>query len=350
MDPHLRITPAQHQALVAQYRQGAAPRTRLRAHIILLRAQGYSWARIASALFCSTRTIARGKARVASAGVSAGLGRPPRPPPRLEPWWGAVVAGWVTELTPRDFGFLRSRWCCGVIVLLVVEIHHLQVGPETARRWLRREQLVWRRPRPVVSPSDPQREETLQALRQQLATLPANEIAAFQDGVDINPNPKSGAMWMRRGQQAELPTPGTNEKRYLAGSLNWRTGALIVTAGPPKQGRSAALSVRHLDDLRCRLLCYRKIHVICDNARIHDCRLVQQYLPRWGHRTALHFLPRYAPDTNPIERVWWQLHEAITRDHRCQAMEELLDLVFAWLQSRAPLAVEDSVSTQPQAA
>jgi putative transposase len=147
-------------------------------------------------------------------------------------------------------------------------------------------------PRPVVSPSDPQREATLHAPRQQLATLPANASAVFQDGVDINPNPKIGAMWMRRGQQAELPTPGTNEKRYLAGSLNWRTGALIVTAGAPKRGRGAALSVRHLDDLRCRLLCYRKIQVICDNARIHDCRLVQQDRQRWGPRIALHSLPR----------------------------------------------------------
>ncbi len=71
---------------------------------------------------------------------------------------------------------------------------------------------------------------------------------------------------------------------------------------------------------------------------------------RWGHRIVLHFLPRYAPDTNPIERVWWRLPEAITRNHRCQAMEGLPDLVVAWLQNRAPLAVEDPVYTQPQAA
>jgi putative transposase len=350
MDPYLRMTPAHRQALVEQYRKGADPRTRLRAHIILLLALGYSWTLIASVLFCSTRTIARWKARVEVQGVGAVLGPPPRSQPRVESWWGAVVAGWVTELTPRDFGFLRSRWCCGVIVLLLMEIHHLQVSPETVRRWLRREQLVWRRPRPVVGPTDPQREETLQALRQLLATLPADEVTVFQDEVDINTNPKIGAMWMRRGQQAEILTPGTNEKRYLAGSLTWRTGALIVTEGFPKQGRNAALFVRHLDDLRCRLLRYRKIHVICDNARFHNCRVVQQYLQRWGQRIVLHFLPRYAPDTNPIERIWWQLHEAITRNHRCQTMEELLDLVGAWLQNRAPFPVEDSVYTHPQAA
>jgi putative transposase len=346
----IRMTPAHRQALLAQYRKGANPRVRLRAHIVLLLAEGYSWAVIAGVLFCSTRTIARWKTRVETEGLGALLGPSVPPAAGLGGWWSQVVAAWVTECSPRDFGFLRSRWCCGVMVLLLVEVHELYVSPETVRRWLHREQLVWRRPRPVVGPIDPEREAKLQALRQLLTTLPANEIAVFQDEVDINLNPKIGAMWMRRGQQAEIPTPGTNQKRYLAGSLNWRTGALMVTEGLPKEGRSAALFVRHLDDLRCRLLCYRKIHVICDNARSHDCKLVQRYLRQWGHRLVLHYLPTHAPDANPIERVWWHLHEEITRCHRCQTLEELLDLVFAWLQKRARFTVEDSVYTLPQAA
>ncbi len=53
----------------------------------------------------------------------------------------------------------------------------------------------------------------------------------FQDEVDINTNPEIGAMWMPRGEQAEVETPGNNEKRYLAGSLNWRSGDMILTEG-----------------------------------------------------------------------------------------------------------------------
>lgn len=350
MESHLRITAHERQVLLEHYRKGVHSRVRLRAHILLLLAQGYSWATIAGVLFCSTRTIARWKTRVEIEGVGAVLASSPQAASWLHLGWRALVASWVTELSPRDFGFLRSRWCCGVVVLLLVEMYDLHVSAETVRRWLHREQIVWRRPRPVMGPTDPQRAAKLRALRQLLATLPATEIAVFQDEVDINTNPKVGAMWMRRGQQAEIPTPGTNDKRYLAGSLNWRTGALIVTEGLAKEGRSSALFVRHLDDLRCHLLRYRKIHVICDNARIHDCQVVWHYLQRWGHRIVLHFLPTYTPDSNPIERVWWHLHEEITRCHRCQTMEELLDLVFAWLQKRTPFTVEGSVYPLPQAA
>ena len=63
----------------------------------------------------------------------------------------------------------------------------------------------------------------------------------------------------------------------------------------------------------------------------------------WGHRLVLHYLPTYAPETNPIERIWCCLHERITRCHRCQTMEELLDLIFAWLQERTHFMVEDKV-------
>ncbi len=57
----------------------------------------------------------------------------------------------------------------------------------------------------------------------------------------------------------------------------------------------------------------------------------------------VHFLPKYAPDTNPIERVWWRLHEAVTRNHRCQSMQELLDLTFDWFETRTHFRVQSAV-------
>src|SRR5262249_59604170 len=49
-----------------------------------------------------------------------------------------------------------------------------------------------------------------------------------------------------------------------------------------------------------RLRGYRVIHVICDNARLHDCQAVRDYLAEHGDRIVLHYLPKYAPETNPI--------------------------------------------------
>ena len=50
--------------------------------------------------------------------------------------------------------------------------------------------------------------------------LPEDEVAVYEDEVDIHLNPKIGLDWMVTGQQKEVLTPGQNEKRYLAGALN----------------------------------------------------------------------------------------------------------------------------------
>ena len=135
---------------------------------------------------------------------------------------------------PADFGFLRSRWCCEVVALLMLRLYHLDVSRETIRRWLHRGEMVYRRPRPVPKPDEEERRVKLAELRQLLAELPDDETAVFQDEVDINTNPKIGSMWMFKGQQAKVETPGDNEKRYLAGSIHWRSGQV----SSPRASRS----------------------------------------------------------------------------------------------------------------
>ncbi len=100
----------------------------------------------------------------------------------------------------------------------------------------------------MLGPKDPAYAYKLGKIRHLLATLPDEETAVFQDEVDIHTNPKIGSMWMCRGQQSQVVTLGTNQKRHLAGSLHWRTGKLLVSA--PGSQRNAELFLRHLDDLR----------------------------------------------------------------------------------------------------
>src|SRR5512135_3003974 len=150
-------------------------------------------------------------------------------------------------------------------------------------------------------------------------------------------------MGMVKGQQAEIETPGTNKTRSLSGSLPWRTEPVFLTRGRPKQGRDTALFLAHRDELRGRLHRDRTIHVICDSAKCHTSDEVAVSLCEHQGRIERHLLPQSSPDCNPIERVWWNLQDRITRKHRCETMEEWLDLTFAWLGGRNPFKVEDKV-------
>jgi putative transposase len=342
----ITLTADERATLLDYLRHHPDPQLRLRAHLLLLLADGYTWALIGAVLYCSSRTIARWKGRFEQGRVPALLGLPPGPPPRLGDSWLALIVAWVTQQTPRAFGFFRSRWSCELLVLLLWRQHRLDVSRETVRRLLQQAGVVWRRPRPVLHRSDPRRDEIYQQLRQLLLNLPEDETVVFQDEVDVQLNPKIGCMWMLRGQQAEVVTPGDNDKRYLAGSWHWRTGKLFGTWGDKRDG---ALFVRHLHELRRKLRRYKVIHVFCDNAKFHhDCWAVWEFCHRYGDRVKLHFLPKYAPDLNLVERVWWILHEQITRNHQCRNMEELVELVVTWLVDRKAFPLSDEVYNLPK--
>jgi putative transposase len=340
----INLTAEHRKTLLAWYRGQHPAALRLRAHIILLLADGLTWATACAVLYCSSRTVALWKARFQEHGPDGLLDRPRGTPRRFGSLWPALVVAWLKGFTPRAFGFLRSRWCCETLALLLWQLHRVDVSRETVRRWLHREDLVWRRPRPVLRREDPQRQARLDKIRALLRHLPDDETAVFEDEVDLELNPAIGCMWMGRGQQAEVVTPGDNDKCYLAGSLHWRTGLLITTVGPK---RDAGLFVRHLEDLLGRLRRYKKVHVICDNAKFHTAWLVQEFYARNRDRLEFHPLPRYAPECNPIERVWWRLHEAITRNHTCQDLAELVDLALAWITDKRTFRVKDSVYDRP---
>src|SRR5436305_9046140 len=231
MSSSITLNADERNTLLDFYRRHPDPALRLRAHIIPLLADGVAWATITTLLYCSSRTVARWQRRFHDGRVDALLGQTPG---RVRRCTAAVLAellGWVTQKVPSDFGFLRSRWCCGTLVLLLSRVHDLHVSRETVRRALHGAALVWRRPRPVLKRKDPERGRILQDLRALLRDLPADEVAVFEDEVDVATNPKLGCMWMPKGQQAEVETPGDNSKRYVAGSLNWRTGQVIATPG-----------------------------------------------------------------------------------------------------------------------
>lgn len=280
--------------------------------------------------FASPSLVRAVKRDFAAGRVERVLGGEPRPV-SVAAWW-MIVVQWLLRCTPRDFGFFRSRWSCGLLALLLWEQHGVRLSAKAVRRGLHRMNFVWRRPRPVVGPRDPDYECKLRRIRRWIATVPADETVVFQDEVDVPLNPKIGSCWMRRGQQAEVATPGNNEQRPLAGSLHWRTGRWLLSA--PGRRRNAELFIAHLDALRRRLRAYRVIHVVCDNARFHDCRAVRDFLAQHPGRIELHYLPKYAPETNPIERIWWHLHETITRNHRCPSLDERFTEVYEWADTQ----------------
>jgi transposase len=328
MDGIIRLSEPDRKATLRVVQRGGEHRTVRRAHVLLLLADGHPVRFIAAVLFCSFDLIASVRHDYHRGGVVAALGD--ERVIRRIPWWYGSILTWLTEFTPADFGLRRARWSCEALARVLSERVGVDLGRETVRCILREMGFVWRRPRPVVGPADPDHEQKMRALRALLADLPTNEVAVFQDEVQLDLNPKIGSAWMLEGIQQEVVTPGDNVRRHLAVSMLVGTGRLVVSE--PTTKRNSDQFVAHLADLCRRLRHWKVVHVICDNAAFHKSGMVRRWVAARGGRVVLHYLPSRAPEENPVERVFWRLHEAVTRNHRCPTIDELIAVATDWLE------------------
>jgi transposase len=230
----------------------------------------------------------------------------------------------IVEASPQDYGWRRPTWTRELLVKTLhkqtgVEIHVSTMSKALVLIKARRGQ-----PKPIVHCpwSKRAKNKRLRELEQLEQTLPDKEVLVYEDEVDIHLNPKIGPDWMVRGQQKQVVTPGKNEKRYLAGARDARTGELIWVEGEKK---NSLLFLLLLWELVQRYSNAKVIHVILDNYCIHKTKQVEVSLAsEQGQRLHLHFLPPYCPDHNPIERTWRDLHAAVTRNHTCHEMKGLM--------------------------
>jgi transposase len=239
----------------------------------------------------------------------------------------------VVRGTPQQYGWRRPTWTRELLVETLVRQTGIRIHVTTMSRALALVKARRGRPRPTVGCPWAKAAKTrrLNAIRNLLATLPRRHVAVYEDEVDIHLNPKIGLDWMGRGQQKEVKTPGQNVKRYLAGALETRTGQVHWVEGERK---TSALFIALLNQLRQTYAQAPVIHVILDNYRIHDSKIVQAALRGWGGRIQLHFLPPYCPNDNKIERVWQDLHANVTRNHTCPNITALMREVRYYLRKR----------------
>jgi transposase len=234
--------------------------------------------------------------------------------------------------SPEDFGWFRPTWTRELLCLQMQREGRAAVAVCTMGRALAHVGARLGTPKPIVLCHWPRdaRLRRLAAIRRLEAGASAKEPVLYSDEVDIHLNPKIGREWMLRGEQRRIVTPGKNEKFYLAGALDVRTGALHTT-GAAKKG--AALFCELLSLLATHYSRARRIHLIVDNYGIHSAHATRRALRDLGGRIVLHFLPPYCPDANRIERVWQDLHANVTRNHRCKTMNRLLENARRYLEA-----------------
>jgi transposase len=165
-----------------------------------------------------------------------------------------------------------------------------------------REVACWRRPR-LVARGDPDRDQVLADLHQQLNQLPPGAVVLAEDETHVNLLPWVRASWIARGSRQQVMTPGKNRRRTIFGAVDVVSGRFLYQVA--RKAVSASF-IAFCEQLLAAYPAAPLVAVVCDNVIIHRSKIVQRWLATHPRLLVLHGA-RYSPHDNPVERIWGAL-------------------------------------------
>ena len=132
-------------------------------------------------------------------------------------------------------------------------------------------------------------------------------VVFAQDECHLLGGDSTGYVWGRRGERTEIPIRNIRERQTYYGALNLRDRDFVLM---PRESGDGENTVSFMKRLR-KLNPEKKLMIIWDGARYHDCGEVRAYLDEVNRGleekdwqiTCLLFAPN-APEQNPVEDVW----------------------------------------------
>ena len=286
--------------------------------MILLSHQGWPPAAIAELLACDPSTVRRWVHRYNTHGT-AGLADQPRPGrPRL----GSRRLGQrILRLLDQP-----NAWTIG---RLWQRLGRPAMSLPTLHRRVR-EVAAWRRPR-LVAKGDPDRDQVLAALHQQLRKLPAGAVVLAEDETHINLLPWVRSTWIPHGNRQQVMTPGSNRRRTIFGAVDLASGRFLYQVA--RKAVSASFTA-FLEQLLAAYPAAPTVAVVCDNVIIHHSKIVQRWLAAHPRLRVLHGA-RYSPHDNPVERIWAALKGWLANSPTL-TIQGRLRQVHAYFRARSP--------------
>lgn len=302
-----------------------------RIRMVLLSSRGYTVPQIAAIFECDEATVRSWIERFEAGGVEELRDRPrPGRPRKAEPVALQTIRHEI-ERGPAAAGYLFGCWTLVTLARHLATQCGLHLSRATVRRTVLHLDFRWRRPRHDL-PVDPAAARIMWQLCDQLLHAPADAVILALDECDLHLLPVLRAMWMHKGQQARIPTPGTNRKRSLFGALELTTGRWFYQIYERRRSGEFLAFLEYL------LLTYpdRPLLLVLDNASSHKAKVVTAWVADHP-QVQLLWLPAYGGHKqNPVEKVWWRLKDQIAANRLHGSIEALVDAVHEFFGSFTP--------------
>ena len=311
---------SEREYLESQHKSERDGRVRDRIKAVLLYNKGWSYRRIAEALFITPEAARQHTLDYEGAR-------------RLSPKNGGSFSKLNKAQSQMLEDYLQQHTYTYAkdIVAFVWDQFEIQYTVSGMTQWLRHHGFSYKKPAVVPAKANKQAQqnwiETYQKLKESLSE---DETICFMDGVHPTHNAKPAYGWIRKGERKEIATNSGRQRLNLSGMIDIFSKQVIVQEDETLEAES---TIRFLKQIEAAYPRKRAIHLFCDNARYYRNKKVTAFLET--SKISLQFLPPYSPNLNPIERLWKLMNECVINNKYYEKFAEFKDSLLNFLRRLA---------------
>jgi transposase len=308
--------------LLARHRRERDGRIKDRMKAVLLRDDGWSFGRIAEALFLTDE------------GVRQQIEDFLKENGKLTPENGGSVARLSDEDAQKLEAHLNEKLyvrTCDIAdyVFTTFSVHYSVRG---MTKWLKRHGFTYHKPVGIPAKADGAKQAAWITWYENLKkSLRDNEKILFMDGVHPTHAVRFACGWIKKGVRKEIPTNGSQKRMNILGALDLEAMAIhkqeYLTIDADSIIAFLAYVLASLPGFT--------LHIILDQARYHTCPDVAAWVAGQP-RLRLHFLPAYSPNLNVIERLWKILHEHTVNNIYAPTFKTFTEKILAFFNDTFP--------------
>ena len=150
------------------------------------------------------------------------------------------------------------------------------------------------------------------------------------DECTIKEHPTLTSVWSQQGTRPRIKTSGKHGKLHIFGAVDTERGKVYRQLSSSLKADAFKKFLQQVLT-RCST---SKVVAIMDNAKAHHARLIHSFIEGEKGRLAVIYLPTYAPELNPIERLWKWLRQVVTHNFCFDTLNKLkaaLQKFFAYV-------------------
>jgi len=255
----------------------------------------------------------------------------PGPTPKLTDAQKRKVRRWIIGKDPRQWGFDFGLWTRKIVQTMIQDRFNVSLTLPSVGHLLTSLDITPQKPLRRAYERDEQavrewKERIYPRLRSRAKRAGAEIF--FLDEAGVRSDSPLGRTYGLRGRTPVVKTSGQRQAVNAISAVNAR-GAFWYNVYKGKL--NAGLFLHFLRDFMKRRR--RPVYLVLDSLPAHKAKSVEHYAASLNGKLELHFLPTYAPDTNPDEFVWSHLKQNGTSKKPLRANESLQARVAADLEA-----------------